>query len=91
MPASAALKRNYVKRAERWECHADIVVADDCGRQLLARIANISDLGFMAESEEKVRKGAIVEVVLPDRGPVRAEVRWVQGWRFGAMILSDAA
>jgi hypothetical protein len=41
----------------------------------------------MAECEEKVRLGSIVEVDLPDRGHVRAEVRWVLGWRFGAKIL----
>jgi len=91
MAASVEKKRNYVKRAERWEYSTDIVVADDCGRALLARIANISDHGFMAETEEKVRKGSIVEVTLPERGPVRAEIRWVQGWRFGAMILSEVA
>jgi positive regulator of sigma E activity len=91
MTPSVDQKRNYVKRAERWECSTDLVVADDCGRELLARIANISDKGFMAETEEKVRKGSIVEVTLPDQGRVRAEVRWVQGWRFGAMILSKVA
>lgn len=82
-------KPNYVQRPERWECDADIVVVDDCGRELIGRLANISDAGFMAECEEKVPKGAIVEVNLPDRGRVRAEVRWVLGWRFGAMILPD--
>ena len=81
--------RNYVQRPERWECDADVVVVDDCGRELLGRLANISAAGFMAECEEKVMKGAIVEVCLPDRGRVRAEVRWVLGWRFGAMILPD--
>ena len=78
----------YVRRPPRWECDAEIVVADDCGRELLGRLANVSEAGFMAECEEKVRKGSIVEVVLPDRGHVRAEVRWVLGWRFGALIVS---
>ena len=81
--------RNYVARPERWDCNAEVVVVDDCGRELLGRLANISAAGFMAECEEKVPKGAIVEVCLPDRGRVRAEVRWVLGWRFGAMILPD--
>jgi hypothetical protein len=77
----------YVQRPDRWDCHADIVVADDCGRELIGRLANISAGGFMADCEEKLPKGSIVEVCLPDRGPVRAEIRWVLGWRFGAMIL----
>jgi hypothetical protein len=84
---ATAESRIYTPRAPRWECDAEIMVADDCGRELLARLANISDGGFMAECEEKVRLGSIVEVVLPDRGRVQAEVRWALGWRFGAMIL----
>ncbi len=86
MPMSAP----YVRRPPRWECDAEIVVTDDCGRELQGRLANISDTGFMAECEEKVRKGSIVEVALPGRGPVRAEVRWVLGWRFGALIVQAA-
>jgi hypothetical protein len=81
--------RSYAPRAPRWECDAEIMVADDCGRELLGRLANISEGGFMAECEEKVRLGSIVEVVLPERGRVRAEVRWALGWRFGAKILAD--
>jgi hypothetical protein len=77
----------YQSRPQRWDCRADIVVADDCGRELIGRLGNISDQGFMAECEEKMPKGAVVEVDLPGRGRVRAQVRWVLGWRFGAMIL----
>jgi positive regulator of sigma E activity len=64
------------------------MIFDDCGRQMAGRLANLSVGGFMAECEEKLRKGAIVEVDIPARGRVRAEIRWVLGWRFGAMILS---
>lgn len=82
-------ENSYTPRPPRWECDAEIVLADDCGRELIGRLANISDSGFMAECEEKVRIGSIVEVALPNRGVVRAEVRWVLGWRFGAMILPE--
>lgn len=85
--AVAAAQDAMTDRAPRWECSADIVVADDCGRELIGRLANISDTGFMAECEEKLRIGSEVEVELPLKGRVRAEVRWVVGWRFGAMIL----
>jgi hypothetical protein len=44
-------------------------------------------MGFMAEAEEPVLVGSIVAVDLPDRGAVRAEVRWSEGWRFGCRIL----
>ena len=87
MQPSTSEERRYVARPPRWECDAEITVADDCGRELMARLANISEGGFMAECEEKLPLGAIVEVALPDRGVVRAEVRWALGWRFGAKIL----
>ena len=79
----------FAYRPPRWECRADIVVADDCGRELMGRLGNISDEGFMAECEERLPRGAVVEVDLPGRGRVRAEIRWVLGWRFGALILAD--
>ena len=82
-------KPNYVQRPPRWSIAADTSVVDGCGRQLQTRLWNISKGGFMAECEEKVRLGSVVEVVIPRRGRVRAEVRWVLGWRFGALILAD--
>jgi len=78
---------NYASRPPRWECNAEVTVVDDCGRELMGRLGNISEGGFMAECEQKIPKGTIVELTLPERGRVRAEVRWVLGWRFGAMIL----
>ena len=89
MTSQMAEKTQYIARPPRWECHGDIVVVDESGRELMGRLGNISDGGFMAECEQKIPKGSIVETTLPDRGPVRAEVRWVLGWRFGAMILPD--
>lgn len=77
-----------VARPLRWACDAEALLVDDCGRELITRLANISEGGFMAECEEKMRPGSIVEVLLPDRGRVQAEVRWTLGWRFGAMILA---
>jgi len=68
---------------------ADLTVVDELGRELYSRLWNISEGGFMAECEEKLRIGQVVEVDLPLKGRVRAEVRWVLGWRFGAMILSE--
>ena len=79
----------FVSRAPRYEASADITVVDDCGRDLQGRLWNISEGGFMAECEEKVRLGSHVVVDLPDRGRVLAEVRWVLGWRFGAMIVGE--
>lgn len=85
--AQAMRKPVYRHRPERWEVEGDIMVADECGRELHARLGNISAGGFMAECEERLPVGEVIEVELPDRGRVRAEIRWVFGWRFGAMIL----
>ncbi|MGZ8306890.1 MAG: PilZ domain-containing protein [Allosphingosinicella sp.] len=80
-------KPNLVQRPPRFAMTADLTVVDDLGRELYSKLWNISEGGFMAECEEKLRIGQTVEVELPTRGRVRAEVRWVLGWRFGAMIL----
>ncbi len=86
-PMMAATERKHVNRPARWVCSADITIIDHGGRELFAKLANISEKGFMAEAEEPVRAGSIVDVALPDRGTVRAEVRWSEGWRFGCLIL----
>jgi len=81
------LKPEFVQRPPRWDVHGDIVIVDDIGRELQAQLWNISNGGFAAECEEKLKIGAIIAVELPILGQVRAEVRWVLGWRFGAMVL----
>ncbi len=84
-----APKFEYTSRPPRWASNAKVIVIDENGSQILGRLGNISEGGFMADCEEKVRLGSIVEATLPDRGTVSAEVRWVLGWRFGAMILEE--
>ena len=89
MEEATRAKPNWVQRPPRYAIKADTAVIDGCGRELLTTIWNVSDGGFMAECEEKLPIGAQIAVEIPGRGPVRAEVRWVLGWRFGAMILPD--
>ena len=91
MAATANAVPAYVPRPERWACDLQVIVRDDCGRDIAARLANISEGGFMAECEEKMPKGTQIAVDIPGRGPVQAQVRWVLGWRFGAMILPGQA
>lgn len=83
------IKPQFVQRPPRWDVHADIVIIDDIGRELQAQLWNVSDGGFAAECEEKLPIGALIVVDLPILGRVRAEVRWVLGWRLGAMIVKD--
>lgn len=75
--------------AERWEIDSDIAIEDGCGRELSARLGNVSDGGFMCECEERLPLHTVVIADLPDLDRVRAEIRWVFGWRFGAMIFLD--
>lgn len=73
----------------RWECDFDAIIKDEAGHGLVSRIANISEEGFLAECENVPHPGSVVGVVLPGRGPVRAEVRWAENHRFGATILGN--
>lgn len=49
-----------------------------------ARILNISEHGFMAETEGCFEAGARVWLMLPGRDRANALVRWVAGDRIGA-------
>ncbi len=77
----------YVQRPARRPVDVETTAVDGVGCMLGTRIWNVSDGGFMAECEERLPIGAQIELEIPGRGAVRAEVRWVLGWRFGAMIL----
>ena len=49
-----------------------------------ARILNISEHGFMAESEGAFEIGSRVWLLLPGRDRANAEVKWIAGDRIGA-------
>jgi hypothetical protein len=49
-----------------------------------ARILNISEHGFMAESETEFEVGARVWLMLPGRDRANAVVKWVAGDKLGA-------
>lgn len=77
----------YPWREPRFDCDFGVAITDDCGRELLARVGNSSEGGFMAECEEKLQIGQHIRAILPDRGEVLAEVRWALGWQFGAKLI----
>ncbi|WP_340588886.1 hypothetical protein [Erythrobacter alti] len=87
--ASTAKAVDLVPREPREPCSVETTIVDDCGRELEAWVGNTSRHGFMAECEEKFPLGEIIRIDLPDRGRVRAQLRWAVGWRFGALILID--
>ena len=49
-----------------------------------ARILNISEHGFMAESDAHFEVGARVWLMLPGRDRANAQVKWVAGDKIGA-------
>ena len=49
-----------------------------------ARILNISERGFMAQSEGKFEVGARVWLMLPGRNRANAVIRWTAGDKLGA-------
>ncbi len=49
-----------------------------------ARILNLSDTGFMAETGEDFEVGARIWLLLPGRERAAAVVRWTAGDRLGA-------
>jgi hypothetical protein len=51
---------------------------------LEARILNISERGFMAQSEGKFEVGARVWLMLPGRSRANAVIRWTAGDKLGA-------
>jgi len=49
-----------------------------------ARIVNISERGFMAQSDGKFEVGARVWLMLPGRARANAVIRWTAGDKLGA-------
>jgi hypothetical protein len=49
-----------------------------------ARVLNISEVGFMAETDGEFDVGTRVWLMLPGRGRANAIVKWVAGERIGA-------
>jgi len=56
-----------------------------------ARVLNISEQGFMAESEGAFEIGSRVWLMLPGRDRANAEVKWVAGDRIGAEFAEPIA
>lgn len=49
-----------------------------------ARIINMSDTGFMAETDDEFEVGSRVWLIMPGRERANAVVKWIAGRRLGA-------
>ncbi|MDB5714377.1 MAG: hypothetical protein JWO15_1774 [Sphingomonadales bacterium] len=72
------------RRAERREVALDTLMSDRESRTFAVRILNLSEGGFMAQSDWPLCERAPVRVDIPTIGWLRADIIWVLGDRFGA-------
>jgi hypothetical protein len=49
-----------------------------------AKVLNISEIGFMAESEARFEVGSRIWLMLPGRERANAVIKWVAGDKLGA-------
>ena len=72
------------RRAERFDVELDARMRELGTSGIDARIVNISDRGFMAQTEGHFDVGTRVWLMLPGRERANAVVRWTAGDKLGA-------
>ena len=72
------------RRATRAPVAVDARVRELGSEGCEAKVLNISDTGFMAETAAEFEVGARVWLILPGRERANAVVRWSDGDRIGA-------
>lgn len=72
------------RRSSRFAVEIDARVRELGSEGTEARVVNISDTGFMAESSGSFEVGSRVWLILPGRDRASAIVRWTAGDKVGA-------
>ena len=72
------------RRASRFSIDVEARVRELGASGVEARILNISESGFMAETDGAFEVGARVWLMLPGRDRANAVVKWVAGDKIGA-------
>ena len=72
------------RRQPRLPVEMDAKVRELGANGVEARILNISESGFMAESDGRFEVGARVWLMLPGRDRANAVIRWTAGDKLGA-------
>jgi hypothetical protein len=75
---------NERRRASRLPIEIDAQVRELGATGIEARVLNISETGFMAESEGRFEVGSRVWLMLPGRQRANAVVKWTAGDKLGA-------
>ena len=79
------------RRASRVPVELDARVRELGSEGVEARVLNISESGFMAETDGSFEVGARVWLMLAGRSRVNAVVKWVAGDRIGAEFASPVS
>lgn len=72
------------RRAPRLPVELDVKMRELGASGVEARVLNISETGFMAESDGRFEVGSRVWLMLPGRDRANAEVKWTAGDKLGA-------
>jgi hypothetical protein len=72
------------RRASRFPVELDARVRELGANGVEARVLNISESGFMAETDGEFEVGSRIWLMLPGRDRANAVVKWVAGEKIGA-------
>jgi PilZ domain len=72
------------RRTSRFSIEIDAKVRELGNEGCEARLINISETGFMAESDGEFEVGTRIWLILPGRERANALVRWIAGDKMGA-------
>lgn len=72
------------RRSHRLSVDLDVRMRELGANGVEARVLNISEHGFMAESEGRFEVGTRVWLMLPGRDRANAVIKWTAGDRLGA-------
>lgn len=72
------------RRARRFSVELEAKVRELGASGIEARVVNISETGFMAETEGHFEVGSRVWLMLPGRERANALVKWIAGDKLGA-------
>ena len=84
MKARIAEDHSDRRRASRWTVELDAKMRELGSTGVEARVLNISESGFMAESTARFEVGSRVWLMLPGRDRANALVKWTAGDKLGA-------
>lgn len=76
------------RRTSRFPVELDARVRELGAEGVEARVLNISESGFMAETDAHFEVGSRIWLMLPGRGRANAVVKWVAGEKIGAEFAS---